>query len=1180
MAQEIVVKIVSDVSDLLSTIDTLEQLGVVEKGVAEAFRTANASAKAQQEQLKSVGATSQQASSDVNKLAANVKNASATIVNSKADQAIQNIAGELGTASFEAKELQTNFESLGSTIGERLSAALDPTQLQSARTQLESLFKSIESGALTGEDAVRELQSAIQKVSKDIDPAQAQVLGNVLKRDFEQATGSATTFRTRLQEIKNDLTTLIENGQTDSPLFKQLTQEAAELQDKIQDVNTTIRNLASDTSSLDALLQGAQAVAGGFAVAQGAAALFGDENEEIQKSILKVQAALSILNGIQGIANALQKESALALQTLSIRQAIYNFVVTGSIKGAKALSVEQKAAALATEQQAAGTIKASLAQRAAAISTTFFSGALKVLRGAVVATGIGALVIGAIALIQNFDKVAAFAEKVADKFLPLRITIDALTSAYNFLKKAILAGTDAIGLTDTVGDALRESLTKQIEAVKKHGVEVQKNYDNEIKLAQAAGKETVELEIKKSQARANNANQQLALFKKLQDAGEELTDEQKQTIEDLKQEVTQAGVDQNVIITQQQTERLAKDKEAHEKRVQQEKDLTAELAKVRQNLELQALPDNQKELAQVDIKYETLRVKAQNNKEQLLEIERLYVKEREQILQKQSISTVEKQYKAEVDSANAFYQLLIEKEKQRFVNKEISQEQLNTNIQNLETDNVNELINIDTRYAGETETIDKQITENRRKNLDKQVQDAQKAEKRKLGALQDEADAYKDFYQDSSQIFAFRLLALDKALDAEKSLLDKQREQGIISEQQYQDALTKLTADGAKARIEIASEGLKQVLQTVEDLIQQSLQQEQEALDISQQQEVEALDERQQDKIDVLESQNARGLISETQYQSQLSALRKQQDAQDKALQKKQDTEKKALQLKAAQQKKAFAVFQATIDAASAIMQISADPSIPVPAKPFFIAAAGILSAAQIAAIIAAPLPKFAKGTEKVTREHGEPVGVDTVPALLNEGERVVDTARNIRLKGITNEELVKIVEKHFVTQNTSMPVTSVIKELLSKHSLSEKTTERLDVFSSQSLSERLNSISSQSFDSNNSIFNNSNQSFISRSNDLTKERFDSVKTVNNYLFQPPVLQTFRMKEIPEHLLVQPSEQVATPEIDYKKIGKEVAKAIKDNPHHYFSLDEKGFIERVVSKHQDITIKGNKRKGG
>ncbi len=46
-------------------------------------------------------------------------------------------------------------------------------------------------------------------------------------------------------------------------------------------------------------------------------ALFGDENEELQKTFVKLQAVMAVLQGLQGIQNVLQKESA-ARQLINI----------------------------------------------------------------------------------------------------------------------------------------------------------------------------------------------------------------------------------------------------------------------------------------------------------------------------------------------------------------------------------------------------------------------------------------------------------------------------------------------------------------------------------------------------------------------------------------------------------------------------------------------------------------------------------------------------------------------------------------------------------------------------------------------------------------------------------------------------------------------------------------------
>jgi hypothetical protein len=86
--------------------------------------------------------------------------------------------------------------------------------------------------------------------------------------------------------------------------------------------------------------------------------LLGDENEDLQKTMMKVEAAIGLTVGIQSIANALQKESALVL-------------------GAQSL-----ATTIQTGLQYAYTT---------AVGTT--TGALKLLKLALISTGIGAIVV-------------------------------------------------------------------------------------------------------------------------------------------------------------------------------------------------------------------------------------------------------------------------------------------------------------------------------------------------------------------------------------------------------------------------------------------------------------------------------------------------------------------------------------------------------------------------------------------------------------------------------------------------------------------------------------------------------------------------------------------------------------------------------------------------------------------
>jgi len=180
--------------------------------------------------------------------------------------------------------------------------------------------------------------------------------------DTQKATQSA---KARLRDLQKQMLDLEAAGQKNTDQFRRMAAEAGSLKDAIGDTSAQVKALASDTRTLDTFTSAIQGIAGGFAVAQGAAALFGEESEDVQKAMMKVQAALALVNGATAVANALNKDSALM--------------------------VNLNAAA----------------QRAYALAVGTSTGAMKAFRLALVATGIGAAVVAIGLLIANFDKLTA-----------------------------------------------------------------------------------------------------------------------------------------------------------------------------------------------------------------------------------------------------------------------------------------------------------------------------------------------------------------------------------------------------------------------------------------------------------------------------------------------------------------------------------------------------------------------------------------------------------------------------------------------------------------------------------------------------------------------------------------------------------------------------------------------------
>jgi len=183
----------------------------------------------------------------------------------------------------------------------------------------------------------------------------------------EQAENKTKSLKAQLREMK----TLLASGTLSTEEFEKLAQAAGELQDRIADVNSTVANLGSDSRRLEGLIGITEGIAGGFAAAQGVAALFGEENEDLQKTMVKLQASMSVVQGLTAINNALQKESAAMLLLSSIQT--------------KALAAGQTFLSLTTMKSVAATYA---------------------LRGALIATGIGAIVVLVAALAGAFSDVA------------------------------------------------------------------------------------------------------------------------------------------------------------------------------------------------------------------------------------------------------------------------------------------------------------------------------------------------------------------------------------------------------------------------------------------------------------------------------------------------------------------------------------------------------------------------------------------------------------------------------------------------------------------------------------------------------------------------------------------------------------------------------------------------------
>lgn len=145
------------------------------------------------------------------------------------------------------------------------------------------------------------------------------------RKKFDQTGKTSTEGSKSLKKELRELTAIIAQAKASGgPIDQDVVRRAGELKDAIADANAEINNFASDTRTVDNIVGSIGAVAGAFSAVQGAAALFGDESEDLQKTLLKVNASMAVATGLQQVLNAFQKEGALTLTLLNIQERVYN----------------------------------------------------------------------------------------------------------------------------------------------------------------------------------------------------------------------------------------------------------------------------------------------------------------------------------------------------------------------------------------------------------------------------------------------------------------------------------------------------------------------------------------------------------------------------------------------------------------------------------------------------------------------------------------------------------------------------------------------------------------------------------------------------------------------------------------------------------------------------------------
>jgi hypothetical protein len=407
-----------------------------------------------------------------------------------------------------------------------------------------------------------------------------------VNKTFEQVYGELQPLTARMGEAEDRLYELALAGQQASQEYKDLLATVANYR-KTQIATDLVVDQAAATMS-QKLVGAVELGAGVFQGIQSAVALTGVENEKLTETMVRLQAVQGVVSSVMIIQEQLRQKNIISTTILNGLEKAKQFVLTGSI--APALSN-----AAATEAQATANVSL------AAATSTATTG-MKLFRIALIATGIGAIVVAVGLLIANFDKVSAAVMKAYNWFNKLGPSVKILIGVMFPLIGVIYGIVKALEYFGVIDDAqtakmkanakaktdsTEKEMNKKIAAEKKKAQAVDDNLSFEIRKAQAAGKNTEEMEEKKLKAALKSGRailemqkqkirayeEEIALLKRTGDADSDRAKKLEKSLKDTKQksyeqykENKKNAQDLTIIQIEEDKKRDDANKAAYEKR--------------------------------------------------------------------------------------------------------------------------------------------------------------------------------------------------------------------------------------------------------------------------------------------------------------------------------------------------------------------------------------------------------------------------------------------------------------------------------------------------------------------------------------------------------------------------------------------------------------------------------------
>ena len=295
---------------------------------------------------------------------------------------------------------------------------------------------------VTDETSRNEIGQRINEINNELKQFDASI-GN-FQRNVGNYAGSFKNARQELAALKTEM----DNAEVGSERYNAAFSRAAEITHTLQERQEMLKYSAADLGTQLSNITGiASGLMGGFNALQGVLALTGNKSEELQETMMKLQAGIAIVQGLQGLEGMTKKAK-------------------GLVDGLTAMifSTNETTAAVAGETTA--VVANTAAQEANTIATGAATVATKAFQKALVATGIGAIIVligSLIAHWEDFKDMVGLSNEKLEQFQGIMDKVKTvLGGVANVIMNAFVASVkNAITAITTLGEVTKNVLTFQ-----------------------------------------------------------------------------------------------------------------------------------------------------------------------------------------------------------------------------------------------------------------------------------------------------------------------------------------------------------------------------------------------------------------------------------------------------------------------------------------------------------------------------------------------------------------------------------------------------------------------------------------------------------------------------------------------------------------------------------------------